>query len=368
MSDLRIEISVDDQQLHLKQGGELINSYPVSTAAKGVGSQNDSFRTPTGNFRIAEKIGDDAEPATIFRGRIGQGSWDGCNCDHDLILTRILWLDGLDDGNRDTKKRFIYIHGTNHESKLGTPASCGCVRMAAKDIIELFNLVETGTSVTIHPPIKPGGKIIFLDCDSTLSSIEGIDELGRACGPDVFAKVEALTHAAMNGELPISEVFSKRMEIIRPNRFLCDEIAELYVKTVTPGTEDLIIKLKEHGWTPVILSGGFAPLIKPLAAHLGIEHVEAVPIIFDDAGNYVDFAADFPTTRNGGKPEIIREWKEALLPSRTIMVGDGISDLEARSETDFFIGYGGVIARDSVRQNADFWIEDMSDLLDSITL
>ncbi|MEP4079862.1 HAD-IB family phosphatase [Haloferula sp.] len=368
MSDYRIEVSVDDQQLHLFEGDEPVRSYQISTAARGVGSNEGSYRTPTGSFVISEKIGDDAPPQTIFKGRKDHGQWDGCECDHDLVLTRILWLDGLDEHNRNTKERYIYIHGTNHESKLGTPSSCGCVRMAANDIIDLYHLVEPGTPVTIHPPIKPGGKLIFFDCDSTLSSIEGIDELGRARGPEIFAKVEALTNAAMNGEIPIKEVFPKRMEIIHPDRALCDEIAELYVKTITPGTEELIARLKEDGWTPVILSGGFAPLIMPLAKHLGIDHVEAVPLSFDDKGNYAGFDSNYPTTRNGGKPEIIREWKEALLPTRTIMVGDGISDLESRSETDFFIGYGGVVARDAVKQSSDSWTEDMSRIFELVTL
>jgi phosphoserine phosphatase len=368
MSDLRIEVSVEDQELHLIEDGIVIHTFPISTAAKGVGFQNNSYRTPTGNFRIIEKIGEGAAPYTSFKSRIDHGSWDGCDCNHDLILSRILWLDGIDDENRNTKKRFIYLHGTNHESKLGTPASRGCVRMAPKDIIELFNLVDIGTPVTIHPPTRPGGKIIFFDCDSTLSSIEGIDELARARGPEVFAKVEALTNAAMNGEIPIQDVFPKRMDIIRPDRALCDEIAELYVKTVTPGTKSVIEELRNQGWTPVILSGGFAPLIMPLAAHLGIDHVEAVPLKFDEEGNYAGFDDQYPTTRNGGKPEIIREWKAALLPSRTVMVGDGISDLESRVETDIFIGYGGVVARDAVRQKADIWITEMPELLHSIAL
>ena len=368
MNDLSIEVSVDDQQLHLLRNGEIIHRYPVSTAAKGIGSQNGSNRTPIGLFRIAEKIGDAANSGTIFKGRIDQGVWDDCECDHDLVLTRILWLEGLEPSNANTKDRYIYIHGTNQESKLGTPASCGCVRMANQDIIQLFNLVEPGTPVTIHPPIKPGGKLIFFDCDSTLSKIEGIDELGRARGPEVFAQVEALTNAAMNGEIRIQEVFPKRMEIIRPDRALCDEIAKLYVDTITPGTEETIATLKQHGWTPVILSGGFAPLIMPLAKHLGIDYVEAVPLTFDDQGNYVDFDANYPTTRNGGKPEIIREWKEALRPSRTIMVGDGISDLESRCETELFLGYGGVVARDAVREKADIWIEDMQTLPSLIEL
>lgn len=368
MTELKIEVFIDAQQLQVLQDGRTISCFPVSTAAKGVGCKYGSYRTPTGKFRIAEKIGEGAPTHTIFKGRVESGHWDGCPCDHDLVLTRILWLDGLEPSNQNTKDRYIYIHGTNHESKLGTPASWGCIRMAAEDIVKLSQLVEPGTLVTIHPPTKKTAKLIFFDCDSTLSTIEGIDELARARGPEVFAKVEALTNAAMNGEIPIQEVFPKRMEIIRPDRALCDEIADRYLKTITPGTATVIAKLKQAGWTPVILSGGFAPLILPLAKQLGIDHVEAVPLCFDDMGNYVGFDASYPTTRNGGKPEIIREWKEALLPERTIMVGDGISDLESRSETNLFVGYGGVVSREAVQAKADLWITHMGELLEKIEL
>nr|MCU0797932.1 HAD-IB family phosphatase [Akkermansiaceae bacterium] len=161
-------------------------------------------------------------------------------------------------------------------------------------------------------------RLIFFDCDSTLSSIEGIDELARARGGDVFRQVEELTHAAMNGVVPIHEVFPRRMELIAPDKALCDQVAKLYIETITPGSRELVKKLQHQGWTIIILSGGFKPLIEPLAAELGIEHVEAVPL-------------------------------------------HGVSDLESRSACDLFVGYGGVIDREKVRWNADVWIKDMSE-------
>jgi len=361
MSDLSIDISIDDQTLYLLKGTERLQSWPISSARKGVGTQLGSLRTPTGSFTICETIGGDTKRGTIFKGRKPAGNWDGNTDEHDLILSRILRLQGLDEDNQNTRERFIYIHGTNHEALIGTPASCGCIRMTNDDIIELFAHVGVDTPVTIQKPTRPGPNLIFFDCDSTLSTIEGIDELARARGEDIFKQVEALTHQAMNGEVPVEEVFGRRMGMIQPDQALCDAVAQQYVETQTDGAGELINKLKAAGWHPVILSGGFAPLIQPLAEVLGVQDVEAVPLHLNPDGSYQGFGEDYPTTRNGGKPEIIQQWKHALRPERVLMVGDGNSDLESRSECEAVIGYGGVVARAAVQQGADYWITSLHD-------
>lgn len=354
-------VSLDLQTLQLLDADGLQATFPVSTALKGMGSRPGSHRTPTGKFRICERFGDGLHPQTIFRSRVPDGLWDGCSTDEDLILSRILWLDGLEDTNRNTRERFIYIHGTNHVGNLGLPASCGCVRMEPQDMVRVFDMVRDDTSVEILPATRQRGKLCFIDCDSTLSAIEGIDELARARGPETFTRVEALTHAAMNGEIPIAEVFPRRMEMIQPDRSLCERVAEHYIDAMVPGADGLISDLTRDGWTPVILSGGFAPLILPLARHLGVEHVEAVPIHFHEDGSYAGYDADFPTTRNLGKNEIIREWKSAMLPLRVVMIGDGISDWETKPDVDLFVGFGGVVQRGKVRDGSDFWLTNMLD-------
>jgi lipoprotein-anchoring transpeptidase ErfK/SrfK len=108
------------------------------------------MKTPTGRFRIAEKIGHDMPSETIFRSRVPLDPGDPLPEAEDLIMSRILWLDGLDPQNANTRERFIYIHGTKHEDKVGTPASCGCVRMRNADVAELFELVDEGTEVVIE--------------------------------------------------------------------------------------------------------------------------------------------------------------------------------------------------------------------------
>jgi phosphoserine phosphatase len=356
---LQLILSLDHQTLRVVEGGSELATFPVSTAIKGMGFQAGSHRTPTGAFRILAKIGAGMPAGTIFRGRTPCGTWGGCPSRKDLILSRILWLDGLDEGNRNTRERHIYIHGTNQEELIGQPASHGCIRMRNADVIRLFDMVEEGACVEILPATRRRGKLCFIDCDSTLSTIEGIDELGREAGPEVFARVEALTHAAMNGELPIAEVFPRRMEMIRPDRALCDRIARMYVETVVEGVDGFISELTAAGWTPVVLSGGFAPLIEPLARKLGIDHVEAVPLYFHEDGSYAGYGEEYPTTRNLGKNEVIREWKAALLPERVVMIGDGVSDLETKPDVDLFIGYGGVVERAKVKAGAGHWLADM---------
>lgn len=229
-------------------------------------------------------------------------------------------------------------------------------------MLELFERVPEGAEVVIHPPLRRRGKLMFLDCDSTLSAIEGIDELAHACGARVYAEVVALTNAAMNGEVPLDEVFSRRMELIRPAQAVCERVAARYVETITPGAAEFIAALKANGWLPVILSGGFAPLIAPLASELGIAQVEAVPLHFDAGGNYAGYGETYPTTRNGGKNAVIREWTQATLPLRVAMLGDGVSDLETQPEVDVFIGFGGVVVRPRVRDGAKYWIDELTDV------
>lgn len=358
----RLEVSIDEQILRVLDGDECIRQFPISTATKGMGFVKDTYRTPTGNFRIAEKIGEGEASGTVFKKRVPVGSWQpGDVVDGDLVLTRILQLEGLDAENTNSFERHIYIHGTNHEDRLGRPASLGCVRLANAGMIELFEMIEVGTPLVIHPATARRGKLFFIDCDSTLSTIEGIDELARARGDEVFQRVVDLTNAAMNGEVPIGDVFFKRMEMIRPDKELCETVAARYVETMVPGAMEFVRALKKDGWLPVILSGGFAPLIKPLADVLGIAHVEAVPVDLNEDGSYRGYDETYPTTRNLGKNEVIREWRQAMLPERVVMMGDGISDMETKPDVDLFIGFGGVVARPKVMEGCDHWVTELGD-------
>lgn len=144
-----LHVSVAKQRLALKRGRRTERSYSISTSKFGVGNEEGSMKTPLGRFRIAEKIGAGLPAETAFKSREPmRPSVAELNSD-DLIMSRILWLDGLETQNANSYTRFIYIHGTNHEELIGEAASHGCVRMRNADVAELFDLVEVGTEVII---------------------------------------------------------------------------------------------------------------------------------------------------------------------------------------------------------------------------
>lgn len=149
-SRINIHISIRDQLLTLKEGETPVRSYPVSTSRFGLGTEEGSLKTPLGRFRVAEKIGGDMPAGTIFQSRVPLKPDDPLPPTEDLVMSRILWLDGLDEHNANTRQRFIYIHGTKHEGKIGSAASCGCIRMRNADVVELFDLVDHDTPVIIE--------------------------------------------------------------------------------------------------------------------------------------------------------------------------------------------------------------------------
>ena len=147
----KIRVSVRKQHLTLKSGRKKLAEYPVSTSRFGLGSKQGSFKTPTGKFRVAEKIGDGMPLGTVFKSRRPVKATKKAFREDDLVMTRILWLEGLERRNANTHARYIYIHGTNHEDKIGLADSHGCIRMKNADLVELFERVREGTPVEIRP-------------------------------------------------------------------------------------------------------------------------------------------------------------------------------------------------------------------------
>ncbi len=207
-------------------------------------------------------------------------------------------------------------------------------------------------------------KLICLDCDSTLSAIEGVDELARLRGPAVLSEVAAMTNDAMEGKIPLESVFARRLEIIRPGRAETDAVGQLYIKDIEPTARETVATLQAAGWTPVIVSAGYTQAIEPLARLLGIERIEAVRLDFDAAGNYAGFDERHPATRKGGKPEIVRALKTEFRPTRVVAVGDGVSDLETRDEVDLFVGFGRYAERAKVKAGAHAFIMSLAELPD----
>jgi lipoprotein-anchoring transpeptidase ErfK/SrfK len=145
-----IVISTRDQKLALLDRGTLLATYPVSTSKFGLGDRPGSRFTPLGQLRIAEKIGNNAPPGAVFKDRRRTGEIVLANSPgRDPIVTRILWLRGLESQNANAFARDIYIHGTPEERLIGTRASYGCIRMRSTDVVQLYNIVGVGASVTI---------------------------------------------------------------------------------------------------------------------------------------------------------------------------------------------------------------------------
>ncbi len=158
--DKIIIVSTTEQLLFFIKNNYVVSSYPVSTAKAGLGNFSGSFKTPLGVHKIKEKIGEGAKPGTIFKGRKNTQTVTKIlrnpeeKSDSDNITSRILWLTGMEKGvnlggNVDTHDRYIYIHGTDEEGRLGLPVSHGCIRIGNTEIIELFDHIDVGTIVTI---------------------------------------------------------------------------------------------------------------------------------------------------------------------------------------------------------------------------
>jgi lipoprotein-anchoring transpeptidase ErfK/SrfK len=160
MADCYLDVSIANQRLSLIENGRIVKTYPVSTAKNGPGERKGSECTPRGWHRIRAKIGEGQPIYTVFKGRRPTGEIYSPELgrlypERDWILTRILWLGGLDPGlNRyrevDSAWRYIYIHGCPDELMQGRPESHGCIRMRNADVRELFDCIEAGIRVYIH--------------------------------------------------------------------------------------------------------------------------------------------------------------------------------------------------------------------------
>ncbi|MCX7712447.1 MAG: L,D-transpeptidase [Chthoniobacterales bacterium] len=145
-----IWISVPEQKLILTRDRKPIAEYKISTSKFGLGDQPGSYATPLGQLRIRKKIGDGLPIGAVLKSRQPTGEILPPNAPgRDPIVTRILWLEGLEPQNQNSFNRFIYIHGTPQEKLLGNPSSFGCIRMASRDIINLFDSIGVGTRVYI---------------------------------------------------------------------------------------------------------------------------------------------------------------------------------------------------------------------------
>ena len=215
----------------------------------------------------------------------------------------------------------------------------------------------------MHHPAPDG---VVFDCDATLSALEGIDELAAQAG--VAEKVSALTHRAMNGDIPLEAIYGERLALIRPRERDLATIAQQYLDRTVPGARETIAALHARGIQVAIVSGGILDAILPLAASLGVAPADtfAVRLQFDANGDYSGFEPG-PLTTAGGKAAVVAAWKKRHGLKHVVMVGDGMSDVAARAPdaADRIIGYGGVVERAAVRAAADQYstARDLRELL-----
>jgi phosphoserine phosphatase len=200
----------------------------------------------------------------------------------------------------------------------------------------------------------PPWALVFFDVDSTLVTIEGIDELAGG-NPDVAR----LTEAAMNGDIPLEQVYGRRLEFIRPTRTAVDALGKRYVASIVAGAAETVDALRSAGVTVHLVTAGIAQAIAPLADRLGIpaDRVHAVALQFNEAGKYAGYDTNSPLTRAGGKEIVVREVRHET-PGRAAFVGDGASDLDTKQAVDLFIGFGGVVVREKVKEEADVFVTE----------
>lgn len=210
---------------------------------------------------------------------------------------------------------------------------------------------------TPHPP--PFAAFYF-DCDSTLSAVEGIDELTARLDPAQRQEIRRMTEAAMEGSAPLAQVYEERLAILAPDRASLEEIGRIYIENLVPDTTATIAALRSLGKQVGIVSGGMRPAVLILARHLGIREadVHAVEIIFDAAGGYRSFDRTSPLWRNGGKVDVLSMLPDTHRP--LLFCGDGVTDLEAKDVVELFVGFGGVDERARVVAGAEVFLRENS--------
>lgn len=223
-----------------------------------------------------------------------------------------------------------------------------------------------------NPATQPQSyDFIFFDCDSTLSSIEGIDELARKKGK--FEEVKAMTDAAMDGEVYLHNVYDRRLKLLGPTHEEVAGIDDRYRRTTVAHAAEVIGALHAAGKEVFIVSGGLLAAVRPFGRWLGVphDHIRAVGLEYDElSGEWWDYLQDdwdqrpdvqyidseeTPLVKSEGKLDVVREMLGDRF-GRSMLIGDGVSDLAARDAVDLFVGFTGVVARPHVVAASDVLI------------
>jgi phosphoserine phosphatase len=208
---------------------------------------------------------------------------------------------------------------------------------------------------------------IFFDCDSTLTTIEGIDILAESAGKKW--RVEVLTQAAMEGDLDLADVYEKRLRALNPSKSQIKDIRRAYKRNPMEDAQAVIAALKELGQEVYIISGGLLEPVREFGLYLGVpkENIRAVGVTYNELSGqwwvggdqeYLDFE-DGALTISDGKADIVAELLQGR-NGRSLLIGDGMSDLLAGRAVDLFVGFGGAVSRQKVREDAPVFIQSPS--------
>lgn len=208
-------------------------------------------------------------------------------------------------------------------------------------------------------------RTIIFDVDSTLSSIEGIEWLASSRGAEVFARVSDATERAMRGELQFDGVYAARLDAVRPTQNEMAGLASAYIENLSPGVKEWIPQLLRDGVRVLIVSGAMRQAVTGLAAHLGVKNtdVHAVPLFFDERGEYAGYDQEHPCSKQLGKRTVISGLQ---LDPPSSLIGDGTTDAEVKPVVDAFAAYTGAVRRDKIVAMADFEITSFSQVFEHI--
>lgn len=204
---------------------------------------------------------------------------------------------------------------------------------------------------------------VCFDVDSTVITEEGIDVLADTLGKG--PEVAAWTAKAMDGNIKFEDALAARLEIIQPSKSDIAACLENHPLRLSPGVDKLVEVLQKRGTDVFLVSGGFRLMIEPVAECLGvnIENIYANTILFDEKGDYAGFDATEPTSADQGKPKALRTIKAKYGYDTMVMVGDGATDAQAKPPADAFIGFGGVVTREAVKEKSCWFVKDFEAMI-----
>ncbi|XP_022194688.1 phosphoserine phosphatase isoform X2 [Nilaparvata lugens] len=214
--------------------------------------------------------------------------------------------------------------------------------------------------------VWPVADAVCFDVDSTVIQEEGIDELAKYCGHG--EDIANMTRCAMSGSLDFRQSLAMRLDLIRPSMSQVRDFVREKPARLTPGIKKLVEHLHRRVVDVYLISGGFRGIIGPVALELNIplQNIYANKLKFYLTGEYAGFDENEPTSKSGGKGEVIRILKKNHGYSNVVMIGDGMTDFEACPPADAFIGYGGNVIREEVKKRCSWYVTDFNELVNAL--